>query len=43
MKPNTKIDSVTGSKDLQSYSLIYDFWLLVALTSKVYQSMTEGR
>ena len=37
------MDSVTGSKDLQSYSLIYDFCLLVALMSKVYQSMTEGR
>ena len=25
MEPKTKIDSVTGSKDLQRYSLIYDF------------------
>ena len=37
------MDSVTGSKDLQRYALIYDFWLLVALISKVYQSMTEER
>ena len=43
VEPKTKMDSVTGSKDLQRYALIYDFWLLVALISKVYQSMTEER
>ena len=37
------MDSMTGSTDLQRYSMIYDFWLLVALMSKGYQSMTEGR
>ena len=37
----TKKDSVTGSRDLQRYSLIQDFWQMFALLGKVL-SINDG-
>ena len=38
----TKMDSVTGSRNLQRYSLIQDFWQIFALISK-YITTNDGR
>ena len=38
----TKMDSVTGFRNLQPYSLIQDFWLIFAVMSK-WLSVNDGR